>query len=98
MYRCAVCERMTSTIHHMIFGNGNRTLCDKDKIVIPLCDECHTIGRQRLHDNPVSEYLSKVAGQAIWERRQCANGATEEQARQDFIKRYGMSYITVEGL
>jgi len=94
---CVVCNRPTNTMHHLIFGRGKRPICDNDNIVIPLCDECHTMGRMRLHDNSVSEYLSKAYGQAIWERNQVANGYSLEDARDRFIKQYGKNWIS-EGL
>lgn len=100
MKSCIICGRMTNTEHHLLFGHGIRNLCDKDRnagIVVPMCDACHTLGMYKLHDNPVAEHLSKMAGQALWERWYLTayGDATEldQYARDMFIDRYGRSYL-----
>jgi hypothetical protein len=40
---------------------------------------------ERIHENPMAEKLSKMLGQAIWEKH---NGD-----REAFRKRYGKSYL-----
>lgn len=88
-------------MHHLVFGR-NRANCDIDSkmgagMMIPLCDECHTLGRYRLHDNPVAEHLSKMLGQALWERWYLVDYGDAEKlstkARENFIERYGVSYL-----
>ena len=80
--------------HHCVFGNGLRKLADEDGLKVTTCDYCHTLGNvlNRVHDNPMAEKLSKMFGQAIFERNECAKGATLEDARTKFIKRYRRSY------
>lgn len=96
---CVICGAQTNVIHHLIFGNGRRNLCDEDykngiPVAVPLCNDCHTMGRYRLHDNPVSEALSKMLGQSIYEcKKMDSQCITLEEARQDFIKRYGKGYL-----
>lgn len=50
------------------------------------------MGRHRIHDNPVSEKLSKMLGQTKWELDRVAEGMSKEQARKCFIERYGRSW------
>ena len=58
-------------MHHLLFGS-DRQLADKYGLMIPLCASCHNgcewgvIGQ--IHDNPRAEDLSKMLGQAIWEK------------------------------
>ena len=98
MIPCVVCGRPTATRHHLIFGNGRREICEADKsagVVVPLCDECHTLGKYRLHDNPVAEYLSKALGQALWEQWHVykENKMITAEARTEFVRRYGKGWL-----
>lgn len=94
---CAICGRPKTATHHLIFGSGLRHLADQDGIYIPICDECHTSGRFRIHDDPVAESLSKIAGQLAWEKKhyqiQLVDGFYGDEARDAFRKRYGRSYL-----
>lgn len=83
--------------HHLIFGTGLRQLAEEDGLWIPLTNDEHTTGEliRRVHDNPMAENLSKIAGQLAWESEyyrkvaQCA----EFSARRAFRLRYGKSYL-----
>lgn len=79
--------------HHLIFGIG-RKYAEEDGLKVPICDRCHTTGevKERIHDNPMAEKLSKYLGQAFYERNECAKGATIDEAREKFRKRYGRSF------
>lgn len=92
---CFYCGRPCNTTHHLLFGNGMRPLADEDGITLPACDEHHTMGEvcRRIHDNPMAERLSKIAGQLAWEKHCVAQGRTEEEARELFRKRYKESYL-----
>lgn len=92
---CAFCGRSCETEHHLIFGGALRRLADEDGLKVPVCDYCHTISdvKNRIHDNPMAEKLSKIAGQLAYEKSRCAEGATEEEAREMFRQRYGGSYL-----
>lgn len=92
---CVFCSRPTEEEHHLLFGRGTRKLAEKDGIKVPVCSYCHTQNpvAQRIHDNTMAEKLSKIAGQLAWEKRCVASGKTEEEARADFTKRYGRSYL-----
>lgn len=92
---CAFCGRPTTEEHHLIFGGALRPLAEEDGIKLPVCDSCHTFNSlaQRIHDNPMAEKLSKIAGQLAFEKSKCAEGFTESESREMFRKRYGESYL-----
>lgn len=80
--------------HHLIFGSGLRELAEQDGLKVHTCSKCHIMGRpvEHIHDNPMAEKLSKMLGQAFFERNECAKGATLDDAREKFRKRYNISY------
>lgn len=82
---CAMCGKIADCEHHLIFGMGLRELADQDGLTIPLCNECHTTGRDRIHGNVAAERLSKMLGQALWE--------SKYGYREQFRERYGRSYL-----
>lgn len=84
---CFLCGRPAEGEHHLLFGTGKRRLAEEDGLKIPICNQCHTLGvvTGRIHDNPMAEKLSKMLGQALYETR-IGN-------RQEFMKRYGKSYL-----
>lgn len=92
---CAFCGRPCETEHHLLFGGSIRRIAEEDGIKLPACDWCHTLNavKDRIHDNPMAEKLSKIAGQLAWEKHDVAQGYTEEEARERFRKRYGQSYL-----
>ena len=92
---CFFCGKpVDNSEHHLLFGNGFRNLAEEDGLKVDVCDTCHVIGEvtKRIHDNPMAEKLSKMLGQALYERNECAKGATLDDAREKFRKRYGRSY------
>ena len=93
----AINGERTEARHHLIFGNGKRDLAEEDGIWIPLTDDEHTTGEliRRVHDNPMAESLSKIAGQLAWESEYYRKAAqlAEFSARQAFRLRYGKSYL-----
>ena len=82
--------------HHFMFGRGMRNLAEEDGLKAHTCDRCHTLGKllERVHDNVMAEKLSKMFGQAIYERNVIASGEvkTIDEAREMFRKRYGQCY------
>ena len=102
---CIFCGRQAEAEHHLIFGTAGRELSEKDGLKIPVCNNCHNMGQKlcRIHENPMAERLSKMLGQAIWEKEWIlANGSyvgmpdTQQEtkkAREAFRKRYGRSYL-----
>lgn len=84
---CFFCGRQAECEHHLLFGNGKRELAEQDGLKVPICNNCHNMGKAagRIHDNPMAEKLSKMLGQAIFE--------LEVGDREDFRARYGKSYL-----
>lgn len=84
--------------HHLVFGRGLRELADQDGLWIPLTNAEHNMNpngqRWQVHENAPAEALSRMAGQLAWEKHKIAEtGCTEDEARELFRKRYGMSYL-----
>jgi len=88
--------------HHLLFGRGIRELADEDGIWIPLTNSEHNMSphgvQYQIHGNPVAEKLSKIAGQLAWEKEYyrdlCTTaGNTKDDAREEFRKRYGRSWL-----
>lgn len=69
---CFFCGRPAEGEHHLIFGSAGRELSEKDGLKVPVCNNCHNMGQisMRIHDNPMAEKLSKMLGQAFWEKAQ----------------------------
>lgn len=84
---CFFCGKPAQCEHHLIFGNGLRKLADKDGLKVPSCDRCHEKGAviEKVHENPMAEKLSKMLGQAIYEKK--------IGTREEFRDRYGISYL-----
>ena len=72
-------------------------LSETDGLKIPVCNNCHNMGQKlcRIHENPMAERLSKMLGQAIWEKEWISANNQQEsrKAREAFRKRYGRSYL-----
>lgn len=84
---CFFCGHPAECEHHLIFGNGLRVLADQDGLKVPCCNKCHNMGMtiERIHGNPMAEKMSKRLGQAIYEGK--------IGSREEFRKRYGISYL-----
>lgn len=91
---CAITGKRATCKHHLVFGRGFRELAEEDGLWIPLIDEVHNMGKFAIHDNPTAEALSKMLGQAVWEKHEIATkGIDEDEARIRFQRRYGRSYL-----
>ena len=92
---CFFCGRPAECKHHLIFGSSNRQLADEDGLTVPACNRCHNMGnvKDRIHDNPMAEKMSKMIGQMAWENKGIASGLNPYVARELFRKRYGKSYL-----
>lgn len=80
--KCYICGRPTNLErHHMLFGSANRKKAEEDGLWVWLCHDCH----YGIHNgnNFAKESLQKKA-QAKWE---------ENGSRDEFISRYGRSYL-----
>ena len=97
---CFICGKPADAgVHHLIFGKGLHALADADNLTAPICNTCHVLGKYRLHDNPVSEKLSKIIGQLEWEKQYLLKEGNfpyknmDDRAREAFRKRYSRSYL-----
>ena len=84
---CFYCGKPAECEHHLIFGNGLRDLADEDGLKVSSCNKHHNMGQinERIHGNPMAEKLSKMLGQAVWEKHY--------GNREAFRKRYGKNYL-----
>lgn len=85
--QCIECGLNNVELHEVFFGTANRKLSIEDGLVIPLCKARHHAGNLiGIHkDKDLNEKWKKIA-QKRWQE---FYGKTKE----DFIKRYGISYI-----
>ena len=91
---CIICgSPYDLDVHHLIEGTGKRSLSNDDGLTIYLCRDCHTAKNYSVHASWVTNRWSKICGQLAYERNLCANGETVEEAREDFRRRYGKSYL-----
>lgn len=94
---CLICGREAECEHHLVFGSAGRELSEQDGLKIPLCNNCHNMGEKlrRIHENPIAEKLSKMLGQAVWEKEYYRKklGVQTDEARIAFLKRYGIKYM-----
>lgn len=107
---CIFCGRPAECEHHLVFGTTGRGLSEKDGLKVPSCNNCHNMGKgdMKVHGNVMAERLSKMLGQAIWERNWILKDAVHDLdgkgekgiqeleskiARKEFMSRYGKSYL-----
>lgn len=93
---CFFCGGYSSGEHHLIFGTSGRAFAEKYGLKVPICARCHTQSEyvtDRIHDNPMAEKLSKMLGQAIFERNMMSHNMSQNDARVLFIKEHGRSYL-----
>ena len=86
---CIICGKPKTDIHHCVFGNAKRRLADADALTMPLCREHH----EQMHNDKGMQVMSHIVGQLFYERNMCAHGLTPEEAREEFQRRYGVSYL-----
>jgi len=81
---CIFCGRQAEAEHHLIFGTAGRELSEKDGLKIPVCNNCHNMGQKlcRIHENPMAEKLSKMLGQATWEKEWILTNVAERNQRK----------------
>ena len=83
---CYVCGSETSLHnHHVFFGTANRKLSDEDGCTVWLCVQHHT-GAFGVHNNRALDLRIKRNCQTAWQE-------TFNKTTEDFIRRYGKSYL-----
>jgi len=88
---CIICNKPAEQ-HHIFKGVKHRHLADEDGLILPLCKEHHT-GNMSVHQKKELNVLCQIIGQLAYEKKKCAEGMSEEQARREFMLRYGKSYL-----
>lgn len=82
---CAVCGTTMGLHTHEIFFGRNRQLSIQDGYTMRLCGNHHNLSGEGIHFNKPLDLYWKRKAQEHWE----ANRGTREQ----FIERYGRSYL-----
>ncbi len=85
-YRCYVCGKTHDLhSHEIFFGTSNRSKSISDKMIVYLCGEHHNLTSKGIHTNRKLDLEAKMKGQRVWE--------DTYGSREDFIKRYGKSWL-----
>ena len=89
--------------HHLIYGSGLHKLADEDGLIIGLLNREHNMSPDgtinQIHGNPAAEHLSKMLGQAIWERNYLIEKCElpfddlAAECREAFRARYKRSFL-----
>jgi hypothetical protein len=82
---CIVCGGIDGLQrHHVFFGNPNRAHAEEDGMWVWACYYHHTASLVSFHMNRGMDLKLKKYAQGIYE---------QEHTREDFIQRYGRSYL-----
>ena len=96
---CILCGRPTYITHHCIEGTANRKKSDEWGLTIPLCPEHHNMSDNSVHLNPMMQAMGHIIGQLEFEKqyilrnRQLPFDDIEDEARENFRKEFGKSYL-----
>ena len=82
--KCYVCGVLNVEKHHVFFGTANRKLSEEDGLYIYLCMRHHETGPDAVHVNKGTRVMLQIYAQEAYEKT---------HTREEFIKRYGRSYI-----
>ena len=99
--QCCICGKQQDIAkgiiihkHEIFFGSSNRDKSIEDKMIAPLCDECHVNGQYAVHRYRETDLMLKKVGQEVWENDYSdTNSATSDEARKAFIERFGKSWL-----
>ena len=81
---CYVCGRYGTEVHHCIYGNANRRLADKYKLLVGLC-YAHHRGKYGVHNgNKELDIMLKQEAQRRFE---------EKYPHIDFLATFGRNYL-----
>lgn len=79
---CYVCGRYGANNEHHIYNGYNRKKSEKDGMKVYLHATCHDY----IHTNEFADLMLKAKCQVKWQEYY-------NKTKEDFIKRYGKSYI-----
>lgn len=84
--KCLICGTTNNLHrHHIFFGTANRKKSEKDGCWCYLCSRHHNGSENSVHYNHAMDRNLKKSTQRRWE--------AVYGTREDFIKRYGKSYL-----
>ena len=89
---CVICGKPVVEQHHIFKGVKQRHLADEDGLILSLCKEHHT-GNMSVHQKKELNVLCQIIGELAYEKKKCAEGYSEDAARDSFRMRYGKNYI-----
>ena len=89
---CIICGKPRTDMHHTLGGNSKRTLSTEFGLLIPLCKE-HHLGDMSVHKNKEMKILTNIIGQLAFEKEQVEKGMKSDQARNEFRRVFGKSYL-----
>lgn len=69
---------------HHVFNGPDRDASEEDGMTVDLCAKHHRDGPKAVHNNRENDLTLKRYAQAVWE---------QHGTREDFRKRYRMSYL-----
>lgn len=90
---CYICGRNGYLELHHIFGAANRKHSTEDGLCVYLCRPCHNEPPNGVHFNKDRMKYLHQYGQMVFEADRRHEGATDEEAREMFMKRYGKNYL-----
>lgn len=92
---CHYCGGFFEITHkHHIFGAANRKFSEKYGLWIYLCPEHHNMSNHSVHFDKAIMEKYHTLGQECFERKFMEdNGASEEEARKEFMRIFGRSYL-----
>ena len=79
-------KRFKGSHRHEVFGGANRKLSIEDGLVIFLTPKMHNASNEGIHFNQAFMDYAHSVGQRTWMEYY-------DKTKEDFIKRYGKSYI-----
>lgn len=85
MEHCIFCGSPYVEEHHVFFGVADRTLADKYRLVVPLCNKHHTGSADSPHKNRIVDLALKCWAQTVFEK--------EIGDRNDFRRLFRKSYL-----
>lgn len=92
--KCFLCGQYGMTEKHHIFGGvANRRLSEQDGLWVYLCLDHHNIPPDGVHFNPQNAEKLHRIGQEAYEKKMVEEGLSADEARKEFMQRYGKNYL-----
>ena len=66
---CIFCFDENVAPHHIFFGQSDRPIAEKYKLIVPLCVLHHTEGKDSPHKNRIVDLTMKAWAQTVYEQR-----------------------------